>query len=113
MTVCKHFERNVIERMNDFGEIRWQLRQQCGFEQRIELIEMALFRFRWRFQHLEATQNPFEFLVILMQLVNAQLKLVKTIFHVVVNAIVFPEFWHNLMAQQVANVQHNGFAYLI
>lgn len=45
-----------------------------------------------------------------MQFVNAQLKLVETILHVIVNVEIFPEFWHDLMAQQVADVQHNRFA---
>lgn len=113
MTIRKHLERCVVERINDFGEIGRQLRQQRDFEQLFEFMEVVLVRIRLHFQHLRAPQNPFEFLKFLMQFVYAQLKLIETIFRVVLHVEVCPEFRHDLMAQQIANVQHNCFANLI
>lgn len=113
MTIREHFERRVVKRINDFGEIGRQLRQQRDFEQLIEFMQMVLVRFQLYFQHLRAPQNLFEFFILLMQFVNAQLKLIETVFHVVLHVEVLPEFRHNLMAQQIANVQHNCFAYFI
>lgn len=44
-----------------------------------------------------------------MQFVYAQLKLIESIFGVIVRTEIFPEFWNDLMPQHIIDIQPNCF----